>query len=136
MNRVSEDFITTLKENEVFVFGSNLAGVHGAGAARQAYESFGAVWGQGVGVQGLCYAIPTKDKNIVSLSLACIQDYVQSFVFHACLSPEKKFLVTQIGCGLAGFTPEEIAPLFGDCLTLENVYLPQCFVDILTRGRG
>ena len=136
MDRISEELITVLKENEVFVFGSNLSGIHGAGAARQAYEKFGAVWGQGVGALGDSYAIPTKDRWIVTMLLEDIAVFVKQFEDYALKTPQKKFLVTQIGCGLAGFTPEKIAPLFHNCLTLENVYLPQCFVDVLTKERG
>lgn len=120
--------ITELKDNQVFVFGSNLAGSHGAGAARLAYERFGAVWGQGVGMQGRSYAIPTMQGGVET-----IRPYVEEFLEFAFTHPEYKFLVTRIGCGIAAFTPEEIAPLFAEALDWENVILPRDFVDVLER---
>ncbi len=104
--------ITTLKESQIFVFGSNLAGIHGAGAARQAYDSFGAVWGQGEGLQGQSYAIPTKDAEIRTLKLFLIQYYVGRFLEFAAANPNLEFLVTPIGTGLAGYTLEDIEPFF------------------------
>jgi hypothetical protein len=97
-----------------FVFGSNLAGHHGAGAARVALLKHGAIYGVGIGPSGNSYAIPTKDEVIESLPLDRIAGYVKSFMEYAALHPEKEFQVTQIGCGLAGFKAEEIAPLFKD----------------------
>ena len=120
--------ITELKDNQVFVFGSNLAGSHGAGAARLAYERFGAVWGQGVGMQGRSYAIPTMQGGVET-----IRPYVDQFLEFAFTHPEYKFLVTRIGCGIAAFTPEEIAPLFAEALDWENVILPRDYVDVLER---
>ena len=90
------DRISELKENEVFVFGSNLAGAHGGGAARLAYNRFGAIWGQGVGLQGQSYAIPTMQGGVET-----IKPYVDEFIAFAKAHPEKKFLVTKIGCGIA-----------------------------------
>ena len=115
--------ITQLKPNEIFVFGSNLAGAHGGGAARLAYDRFGAVWGQGVGLQGQTYAIPTMQGGVET-----IKPYVDEFIAFAKQHPEMKFFVTKIGCGIAGFTTEEIAPLFADAMDVENVILPQEFV--------
>lgn len=119
--------ITDLKENEIFVFGSNLAGAHGGGAARVAYKYFGAVMGQGVGLQGQSYAIPTMQGGIET-----IKPYVDEFIQFAVEHPDYKFLVTRIGCGIAGFWPDEIAPLFIDALDIENVILPKDFVEIIT----
>ena len=99
---------------EVFCFGSNLMGVHGAGAARYAMEHHGAVYGRGIGFQGDSYAIPTKDDRIQTLPLERVRDHVTVFLGAAKRNPETTFHVTQIGCGLAGFTPEQIAPLFAD----------------------
>lgn len=96
----------------VFVFGSNLAGVHGAGAAAYARKYEGAVMGVGEGITGKAYALPTKDHNIQSLTLAQIQGHVNKFLAYARLHPELEFQVSQIGCGLAGFKPEQIAPMF------------------------
>ena len=95
-----------------FVFGSNLAGVHGAGAARYAVEHHGAIMGRGIGFQGTSYAIPTKDERIQTLPLDLVQGHVSAFLRIARQMPETAFHVTQIGCGLAGFTAEQIAPLF------------------------
>ncbi len=120
------DMISALAENEIFVFGSNLAGAHAGGAARVAHVRFGAVWGQGVGLQGQSYAIPTMQGGVET-----IKPYVDEFVSFAAEHKEYKFLVTRIGCGIAGFTPDEIAPLFVGAMDLENVFLPQDFVEVL-----
>lgn len=120
--RITPDNITSLKENEIFVFGSNLAGMHGGGAARAAYKKFGAIWGQGVGLQGQSYGIPTMHGGVNR-----IQPYVDEFIIFAEEHPEMHFLVTRIGCGIAGFTDEEIAPLFRRAMELENVSLPESF---------
>lgn len=114
--------IAQLKPNEIFVFGSNLAGAHGGGAARLAYDRFGAVWGQGVGLQGQSYGIPTMHGGV-----DVIKPYVDEFIAFAKQHPEMKFFVTKIGCGIAGFTTEEIAPLFADAVDVENVILPREF---------
>ena len=118
--------IDKLEDNEIFVFGSNLGGFHGGGAARLAYNKFGAVWGQGDGLQGQSYAIPTMQGGIDT-----IQPYVDEFITFARQHPELTFLVTRIGCGIAGFEDSEIAPLFRESLTLQNVVLPKSFVDNL-----
>ncbi len=121
--RFTPDFITELKENEIFVFGSNLEGMHGGGAARLAYEKFGAIWGQGVGLQGQSYGIPTMHGGVEG-----IKPYVDEFIEFAKSHPELTFLVTRIGCGIAGFRDEEIAPLFQECIEIDNVILPRSFV--------
>lgn len=121
------EWITQLKENEVFVFGSNLGGFHGGGAARVALERFGAVWGQGVGLQGQSYAIPTMQGGVET-----IKPYVDQFIEFAKAHPELTFLVTPIGCGIAGFTIDEIAPLFLSALDIDNILLPAPFVTLLT----
>ena len=121
-NRITPDNITTLKGNEIFVFGSNLAGMHAGGAARIAVEKFGAVMGQGVGLQGQSYAIPTMQGGVET-----IKPYVDEFIKFADCHPELTFLVTRIGCGIAGFTDEEIAPLFVRAINLPNVHLPKEF---------
>ncbi|MBP3823184.1 MAG: hypothetical protein J6I36_07180 [Bacteroidaceae bacterium] len=118
--------ITELKPNEIFVFGSNLAGAHGGGAARLAYNRFGAIWGQGVGLQGQSYGIPTMHGGVEA-----IKPYVDEFIAFAKEHQELKFLVTKIGCGIAGFTIEEIAPLFREAIDVENVILPEDFVEVL-----
>ena len=118
--------ISELKPNEIFVFGSNLAGMHGGGAARIAYDRFGAIWGQGVGLQGQSYAIPTMQGGVET-----IKPYVDEFIVFAAKHPEMKFLVTKIGCGIAGFRNEEIAPLFVGAIDVENVILPKSFVEVI-----
>lgn len=97
---------------ECFVFGSNEAGFHGAGAAKYAVEHHGAVMGVGFGIAGNSFAIPTKDKTIRTLPLAVINDYVDEFIQYAKDNPRLKFQVTQVGCGLAGYKPWQIAPMF------------------------
>ena len=117
--------ITELKPNEIFVFGSNLAGSHGGGAARLAYERFGAIWGQGVGLQGQSYGIPTMHGGVEA-----IRPYVDEFIGFARQHPELTFLVTKVGCGIAGFTVMEMAPLFREAIGVENVILPREFVEL------
>ena len=121
------DFITELKPDEVFVFGSNLAGSHGGGAAYIAWRKFGAVMGQGVGLQGQSYGFPTMQGGVETIA-----PYVDEFIAFAKAHPELFFYVTRIGCGIAGFRDEEIAPLFLEARTLENVCLPESFVNILS----
>lgn len=113
----------------IFVFGSNLAGVHGAGAARFALENHGAVWGQGIGLQGNSYGIPTKDERIRTLSLDVIQKHVNDFIEFAEKHPQLNFQVTAIGCGLAGYSPSDIAPMFENAPS--NCSLPDSFKEIL-----
>lgn len=116
--------ITSLKKNEVFVFGSNHAGRHGAGAARLALDKFGAVWGQGDGLQGQSYGIPTKDKNLNTLSLRQIEIGVDRFLRFAARHPYLTFYMTKIGCGLAGYSVKDIAKCFKGKEIPENVILP------------
>ena len=117
------DHITDLKPDEVFVFGSNLAGMHGGGAARVAFRQFGAVMGCGVGLRGQSYAIPTMQGGVET-----IKPYVDGFIAFAKSHPELFFYVTRIGCGIAGFKDKEIAPLFSAAMDVENVCLPESFV--------
>lgn len=124
--RVTPSWIDDLQENEVFVFGSNLAGMHGGGAARIARLRFGAVMGNGVGMQGRSYAIPTMQGGTET-----IRPYVNDFIAYAKEHPELTFLVTPIGCGIAGFEPEDIAPLFEEASNVENIWLPKSFWEVL-----
>ena len=117
--RTTPEFITSLEPNEIFVFGSNLKGMHGGGAAYIAYRKFGAIMGQGVGLQGQSYAIPTMQGGVET-----IRPYVDEFIQFAKQHPELTFLVTRIGCGIAGFTDEEISPLFEAAHEVENIVLP------------
>lgn len=125
--RVTPEWIDDLQENQVFVFGSNLAGMHGGGAARVARLRFGAVMGNGVGMQGRSYAIPTMQGGTET-----IRPYVNDFIAYAKEHPELTFLVTPIGCGIAGFEPEDIAPLFEEASNVENIWLPKSFWEVLT----
>ncbi len=127
--RFTPERISTLEPGEVFVFGSNLAGYHGGGAARVAYERFGAEWGVGVGMTGHCYAIPTMQGGVET-----IRPYVDEFIAYAREHPEYTFLVTRIGCGIAGFTDEQIAPLFAPAVDVSNVILPESFYELLRKG--
>ncbi len=125
--RTTPDWIESLGEFEVFVFGSNLSGRHGAGAARTALK-WGAKWGQAAGMQGKTYAIPSVNADITrSLSPEEIKPWVDDFTGFAKSFPGLKFLVTEIGCGLAGLKPEDVAPLFKEASELSNVYLPKRF---------
>lgn len=108
--------------SKIFVFGSNLAGFHGAGAALHALKNHGAIKYCPVGIQGTSYAIPTKDKNVRTLSLVSIRSYVAEFINYAINHPELEFEVTRIGCGLAGYDDADIAPMFKDAPS--NCHLP------------
>lgn len=101
-------------EQSIFVFGSNLLGIHGAGAALHAKKYFSAKQGIGVGPTGNAYALPTKRTPYESLSLPTIETHVKNFLAYASNNPDQRFLVTPIGTGLAGYSHEEIAPLFKD----------------------
>lgn len=120
------DYVSRLKDNEIFVFGSNLNGFHGGGAAKIAMDKFGAVWGQGTGLQGQSYAIPTMHGGV-----DVIKPYVDEFLDFAEKHPELHFLVTRIGCGIAGFTDEQIAPLFKMALEKQNVSIPKSFYNVI-----
>ena len=126
--RISPRWIDSLEENEIFVFGSNLQGMHGGGAARVAHEKFGAVWGEGIGLQGQSYAIPTMHGGVDAIA-----PYVNDFIAFAKEHPELKFLVTEIGCGIAGFRISEMAPLFKEALEMGNIYLPERFIEVLEK---
>ena len=121
------EFISELNDREIFVFGSNLAGMHGGGAARVAHRKFGAEWGVGIGLTGQTYAIPTMQGGVETIA-----PYVDEFIEFASNHKELKFYVTRIGCGIAGFRDEEIAPLFRNALGEANIILPQTFYNILT----
>lgn len=123
--RIIPSVIYSLAPNEIFVFGSNALGMHHAGAARVAYNEFGAEWGNGEGLQGQSYSIPTMEgEHNTKLAIMRFTQYAKEH-------PELKFLVTPVGCGIAGYTPEEIAPMFKDAAYLENVYLPISFWKVL-----
>lgn len=119
------EVIDRLEAEQVFVFGSNSAGLHGGGAARVAFEKFGAIWGQGHGHHGQSYAIDTMS------GLNVLRDEVLTFIDYAHSHPGLTFLVTPVGCGIAGHTPDEVAPLFKDAPP--NVILPKPFTAITSQ---
>ncbi|MCI5776615.1 MAG: hypothetical protein MR215_03150 [Bacteroidales bacterium] len=119
-------FINSLRPDEVFVFGSNLQGMHLGGAARVAHELFGAIYGQGVGLQGQSYAIPTMHGGVDA-----IKPYVDEFIRFAGSRGDLFFYVTRIGCGIAGFRDEQIAPLFAEAVSMPNVCLPDTFIEAI-----
>lgn len=123
--------VTELSHCEIFVFGSNLQGYHGGGAARLALDKFGAEWGVGVGPTGRCYAIPTMQGDIDT-----IEPYVNKFIEYAKTHPNNRFLVTRIGCGIAGFDDMGIAPLFEEAVNIPNIALPNTWWNILGRECG
>ena len=123
--RVASDRIATLGENEIFVFGSNIQGAHGGGAAWYAHKQFGAEWGVGEGLTGRTYALPTMEGK------ASLKKAVDHFIACAKQHPELTFLVTAVGCGIAGYRPDEVAPLFKEATSLENVFLPEVFYSSL-----
>ena len=125
MERMTPEFITAVEEGEVFVFGSNAQGRHLGGAARVAMERFGAVWGVGEGLQGRSYALLTME------GIDCLAAAASRFIAFAREHPELRFFVTAVGCGIAGYSPKEIAPLFADAVPLSNVWLPLSFWECL-----
>lgn len=128
--RVTPGYIAHLEPDEIFVFGSNVAGIHGAGAALMANEKFGAELMVGEGRTGQCYAIPTRkfvNKKLITCSLDEIEYHVKWFLLHALQHKDLKFLVTEIGCGYAGYRPDHIAPMFARAINIPNVWLPKSF---------
>lgn len=129
--RTTPEKISELGPDDVFTFGSNSEGVHGKGAAKLAKERFGAVVGKGFGHYGQSYAIPTRefgnDGKLFTLSLDDIAFNVRRFLSYAKICPELTFYVTKIGCGLAGYRVDQIAPMFAPARTMPNVVLPAEF---------
>ena len=120
--RVTPDHIETLKDNEIFVFGTDIFGFHDGGASEQAVRQFGAVYGEKEGLNGQSYAIPTD-----GLPYALLRSYVFEFIEFAKAHPEKRFLVTRIGCGAARYDASQIAPLFERAIYVSNIVLPSDF---------
>ena len=126
-SRTTPENIKTLSNNQIFVFGSNLSGRHGKGAAKTALN-FGAKWGQPKGIQGRTYAIPTKDASIKkTLTIDEIMRFTNEFIQFAKDNQNLTFLVTEIGCGLAGLNPKDVAPLFKEAVNVINIHLPSKF---------
>lgn len=136
MDRITPEVIDKLPKGFIFVFGSNEMGIHGAGAAKLAMDKFRAKLGVGFGMTGSCFAIPTKDWEIIPLPLSAIEHYISRYVAYVKrkISNPWNYYVTRIGCGLAGFTPEQIAPMFKDLRHQKNVWLPQEFIDIIDKN--
>jgi hypothetical protein len=133
--RISPGIIRTLQPNEIFVFGANQLGNHGKGAAKTA-QQWGAKRGQGEGLMGQTYGIPTKGSDLrYSLPLREIRKAVIRFIEYARTRPELTFLVTEVGCGLAANTPEAIAPLFAEAGSVPNIHLPARFWAVLNAGK-
>lgn len=136
--RITPKLVLVLKDNEIFVFGSNLSGLHGAGAAKLARTNFGAIMGIGEGLTGQSYALPTKGYvthgQLYTLEISQIEIHVNRLYNHVqSHSGVLVYYITEVGCGLAGYKPSGIAPLFRDFLELENVYLPLSFINELKR---
>ena len=128
--RFTSENINELKENEIFVFGSNTSGIHIEGAAEIALKRWGARWGIGEGKQGNTYTIPTVNGNVIaSLNLSKIKKYIDKFIEYAKNDKPNIYYVTKIGCGLAGYKIEDIAPLFKKAKNIENIYLSREFYD-------
>ena len=128
--------IDALKENEVFVFGSNYSGRHGAGAAYLAWNKFGAEMGIGEGLTGQCYALPTMDEYFRTLPLVEIKGKIENFINVCKEHIGKVFLLTKIGCGIAGYSPAQIALLFKEFLPLpSNLMLPREFHELLYKKK-
>lgn len=128
-NRITPEYISSLQPGQIFVFGSNAQGMHAGGAARFALDRFGAIWGQGEGIQGQSYAIPTME------GLESTRSAITRFINYANQHHELTFLVTPIGCGIAGYSAYDIAPFFCQALEMTNVYLPESFLKVLLAGR-
>ena len=126
--RFTPERITSLGEGEIFVFGSNLNGYHAGGAARMAVTNFGAKFGQGEGLQGSSYALPTLSKDMQQLPLVDLGNALDRLIECAKKHPELTFFMTKVGCGIAGFKIEQIAELFFEREMPENVILPREFV--------
>lgn len=126
-NRTTPGNISFLEDNQIFVFGSNEQGMHGGGAARTAVKKFGAIMGQGEGLQGQSYAIPTME------GIDNMRKAIDRFIEYAKEHTELTFLVTRIGCGIAGYKEEEVAPLFADAKDISNIYLPSGFWNKINR---
>lgn len=133
---ITPNHIKELKENEIFVFGSNRQGRHGKGAALTARNKFGAIYGQSKGLQGQSYAIITKElrKEYQPVSLQEVKEGVDTFIQFAKDNEHLTFYVVELGCNLAYFTVEQIAPLFKPTMRLKNVYLPERFLENLQTG--
>jgi hypothetical protein len=127
------DIINSLQSNEIFVFGANLAGRHGAGAAKTALK-WGAVYGK-IGLEGQTYGLPTKDENIETLPLSEIRKHVRDYIEVVKQNPDFNFLTTKIGCGLAGLQPSDIAPMFEEFKDLKNLVLPREFWEFYKNER-
>jgi len=129
MARVTPENVSILRDNQCILIGTNEAGIHDAGIARYAAGHWGARVGQGFGEMGQCFGLPTKDFWIRQLPLNVIAFYADRYIFWGSGEPQLEHLVTKVGCGLAGYTVPDIAPMFKKCLRFSNFWLPQDFLD-------
>lgn len=129
--KITPRWVTDLEPNQIFVFGSNLSGIHGAGAAKLAMK-WGAEYGVGEGLRGQTYALPTVQEQVAGpLTIKQIEAHVNRFLDVVEANPDLEFLLTEVGCGLCGYTPEDIAPLFERGLKYRNLWFPHWFREIL-----
>lgn len=126
--RITPENITNISNNIRVLVGTNESGLHGGGIARYAEENWGLQYKVGFGPSGLCFGLPTKDWKIKTLPLNIINNYVERYI-NWCQVTDYQHFVTKIGCGLAGYTIPEIAPMFKSCIEYENMWLPQDFLD-------
>ena len=135
LNRITNEPILTLQENEIAVVGTNEGGRHGAGFALYCYNYFGAVYGQAFGLQGQCFGVPTRDNSrpLKTLPLDQIEPYINEFIQFAKDNESLTFKVSKIGCGHAGYTVEQIAPMFKEAINVKNIHLPREFWDVLNQ---
>lgn len=129
---VTPEIIEFLNPNEIFVFGSNLSGMHGGGAAFTAYRKWGAEFGIGEGLTGQCYALPTMDYELNVLPIKYIYDRVNNLFATIRMHPDKTFLITKVACGIAGYSLREIAPLFKHFISVHNCTLPIEFIPLIS----
>lgn len=136
LKKYTPDFIDSLEPGQIFVFGSNLIGYHSGGASMMAMQRFGAIWGQAEGPQGQCYAIPVdvRGEAIDNVS-TYMKRHINKFLEYAKTHNDQTFLVPRIGCGAAGFDEEFMAPFFKEALKMNNVRLPESFVNILEKSK-
>lgn len=129
MKRITPENITLVTSDMRILIGTNESGIHGAGIAKVAFDNWGLDWGKGFGPSGFCFGLPTKNWSIRQLPLDVIENYVQRYIDWCQHEVKLKHYVTKIGCGLAGYTVPDIAPMFFTCKRFTNMWLPQDFLD-------
>lgn len=129
--RITPENLTELSSRQRVSIGTNESGIHGAGIAQYAFDNWGLVWGQGFGPSGMCFGVPTKDWRIGKLDLGVIDSYISRYI-QWMKATKYNHLVTKVGCGLAGYTPNQIAPMFAECINMTNVWLPEEFIKVIS----